>query len=521
MKSKVLSLALTFALLAAFGCGKSESRSGSARVSSDNALVIAFSSSPTNLDSRVGNDNASGRIFDLIYSGLIRLTPESDYAPDIAQKWETPDDRTIVFHLDPNAKFQDGRPVRARDVKWTYDSLMSQEFDSPKKAGYAALDHIEAPDDRTVIFKLKEPNGGIFSNLTLGILPENSDAGAMKTKPIGAGPYKVVEFNADDRVTMEAFDQWHLGAPKIRNVVARIIPDATTRVLEMRKGTVNFELNAIPNDSVPEFEKNADFTVAKKPGAIYQYLAFNLRDPILKNKSVRQAIASAIDRERIVRDLQRGYGTVTETVFPEGFWARAENLPTYPYDPAKAKRMLDQAGYRDPDGDGPKPRFKLVFKTSTDAEANQRAQMIQAMLEQAGVDVQIDSSEFGTFYEDISKGNFQIFSLSRAGVVDPDFYEVIFSSKSIPPEGQNRGYYLNPKMDQLIVQGRSTFNREARKTAYDQIQRMQAEDLPYISLYNQVNIAVMRKNIQNFQMDPWGFLLSVPWMTMDQAAGGK
>lgn len=517
MKRIVLSLAITCALVAATGCGKSSSsKSGSARGAAKDSLVIAFSSSPTNLDARVGNDNASGRIFDLIYSGLVRLTPESDYAPDVAEKWETPDDRTIVFHLNPNAKFQDGRPVRARDVKWTYDSLMDPNFDSPKKAGYAALDHIEAPDDHTVIFKLKEPNGGIFANLTLGILPENSDASAMKSKPIGAGPYKVVEFNADDRVTMEAFDQWHLGAPKIKKVVARIIPDATTRILEMRKGTINFEINAIPNDSVAEFEKNPEFTVVKKPGAIYQYVAFNLRDPILKKKSVRQAIAHAIDRERIVRDLQRGYGMVTETVFPEGFWARAEGLPTFPYDPNKAKQMLDQAGYKDPDGDGPKMRFSLVFKTSTDAEANQRAQMIQAMLKQVGVGVQINSSEFGTFYEDISKGNFQLFSLSRAGVVDPDFYEVIFSSKSVPPEGQNRGYYLNPKMDQLIVQGRSTFNREERKKAYTEIQRMQAEDLPYISLYNQVNIAIMRNDIQNFKMDPWGFLLSIPWTTMAQ-----
>jgi peptide/nickel transport system substrate-binding protein len=504
-------VALTAALSLSACGGKSESKS-SGVATDKNTLVIAFKASPTNIDSRVGNDNASGRVFDLIYSGLIKVTPDLDYAPDVAEKWEiAPDNKTITFHLNPKAKFQNGQPVLAKDVKWTYDSMLDPNFVTSKRSGYASLDHIEAPDDHTVIFRLKEPNGGFFDNLTVGILPTGANTAVYKTKPIGAGPYKVVQFLTDERVELEAFDGWHGGAPKIKHVVIRIIPDTTTIVLELKKGSVNFEVNQIAFDSVKQFENDPNFKVVKKAGSVYQYLAFNLHDPILSKQPVREALAYAIDRERLVRDQLRGFGKPTETMFGEGHWARAD-LPLRPYDPNKAKQLLDAAGYKDPDGDGPKSRFKLSYKTSNDAEANQRAEMIQQMFKEIGVDAQIQSNEFGTFYEDIGKGNFQMFSLSRNGIQDPDFYYTIFHSKNMPPGGQNRGFYSNTQVDQWIEEGRSTFDRARRKQIYGQIQQTLAHDLPYVSLYNQMNVAVMRSNIDGYVMYPAGFLLSVPQM---------
>ncbi len=499
MKIRETFLLLAFGLLAT--CGGEQPATNP-----KDTLVIALMTSPTNLDSRVGNDNASGRIFDLIYSGLIKTTPNMDYAPDLATSWETPDDKTIIFHLDPNAKFQNGQPVKASDVKWTYDSLMDPKFVSPLKSGYDAVDHIEAPDDHTVIFKLKQPNAGIFANLTLGILPTGADTNVYRTHPIGAGPYKVVDFVPDDHVTLEAFDGFHGGAPKIKHVIVRIIPDATTRVLELRRGTVQFEVNAIPFENIAEFQNNPKYKIVATPGSVYQYIAFNLRDPVLSKLPVRQAIAYAIDRQRIIRDIQRGYATATDTMLAEGHWARANNLPTYNYDPAKAKQLLAQAGY--PNG------FSVIFKTSTDAEAISRAEVIQQMLKQVGIKMRIQSNEMSTFYADIQKGNFQMYSLSRNGIQDPDFYFVIFYSKNTPPEGQNRGYYDNPRVDQLIMEGRSTFDRAKRRADYVEIQQIVQQDLPYLSLYLQTNVAVMRSNIHGYVQYPAGFLLSVPQMSI-------
>ena len=504
MRSRQLFALIGIALL--IGCGGEKNAGGGGGGASKDTLVIALLSSPTNLDSRVGADNASGRIFDLCYSGLVKVTPDFSYAPDVAEKWETPDDKTIVFHLNPNAKFQNGQPVKASDVKWTYDSMMDPNFVTSKRSGYAAVDHIEAPDDRTVIFKLKEPNPGIFDNLTVGILPTGADTNVYKTRPIGAGPYKVVDFRADDRVVLEAFDQWHGGAPKIKHVIVRTVPDATTRVLEMRRGSINFEVNAIPFENVSEFDGKPDFKVVKSPGSVYQYIAINMRDPILSKPNVRKAIHYAIDRDRIIRDIQRGYAKKSDTMLAEGHWARSESLPDYPFDPNKAKQMLAQAGY--PNG------FSFTFKTSTDAEANSRAQVIQQMLKQVGINMQIQANEMQTFFADIGKGNFQMYSLSRNGISDPDFYYVLFYSKNTPPDGQNRGYYNNPKVDQLLLQGRSTFDRAKRKPVYTEVQQTLQEDLPYISLYLQSNVAVMRSNIDGYVQYPAGFLLSVPQMTI-------
>jgi peptide/nickel transport system substrate-binding protein len=502
-------------ILAWSGCGGGESKNGSARGGDGDAnrLVIGLKSSPTNIDPRVGQDNASGRIFDLCCRGLIRVTPELDYAPDVASSWETPDDRTIIFKLNPNAKFQDGRPVTAADVKWTYDSLMAPNFISSKKSGYSSVASIEAPDAQTVVFKLKEPNGGLFDNLNVGIVPQGTDTNVARTRPIGVGPYKVVEFKTDESITLEASDTWYAGTPKIKTIVVRVIPDMTTMVLEMRRGTLDLEINQIPFENVGEFEKSPKHQVVKKPGSVWQYMAFNLKDPILKKVEVRRAIAHAIDRNKIVNDLLRGHGVPSDSMFSEGHWARATSLPAYPFDPAKAKQLLDAAGHKDPDGDGPQPRFTLNFKTSTDAEANLRAQMIQQMLSQVGIKVDIQTSEFGTFLDDVSKGNFQLYSLSRNGIGDPDFYYVIFHSSNLPPEGQNRGFYSNPKIDQLIMEGRSTFDRNKRKQIYAEIQRLVQEDLPYVSLYHQVNVAVMDKDLQGYTMYPAGFWLGVPQMS--------
>jgi peptide/nickel transport system substrate-binding protein len=504
----------TLALLATFlviiSC-KGKEGGGAAGGGKD--LVIAFDSSPTNLDSRVGNSQVDGRVQDLVYAGLMKATTKGDFEPDIAESVDTPDPLTLVFHLRPNLTFHDGKPLTSKDVKFTYDSLMADSFQTPKKSGYSTVTAFEAPDDRTFIIKLKEPNAGIFDNLTLGILPQGADTNVFKSKPNASGPYKVREFRPDESVELEAFDGYHGGAPNIKRVVARVIPDATTRVLELRQGSVNFGVNVVPYDQVEPFKQNKDFKVIAQPGAIYQYLAFNLRDPILRKKQVRQAIAHAVDRERIVRDLLLGYGKVTDSMLPEGHWARAEGLPSNAYNVAEAKKLLDQAGHRDPDGDGPRSRFKLVYKTSTDAEANQQAEMVQQMLKQVGIDVEIVSSELGKFLEDVQQGNFQLFSLRRAGVADPDFYNVIFHSKSIPPEGQNRGFYINPKVDQLIQQGRSTFDREERKRIYAELQKILAEDLPYLSLYHRFNVAITRDYLDGFQMYPSGFLLSIPKMT--------
>lgn len=517
MRPLKLVTALAALTLALGGCGGTGTEKPGKTPST---LVIAFDGSPTSLDSRIGNDQYSGRMQDLIYAGLVEIDMHGGFVPDLAEKWEMPNDRTIVFHLRDHLTFQDGRPLTSKDVVYTYRSLMAPGFPSPKGAGYASVESVDAPDPKTVVFHMREPNAAIFDNLTLGIVPEGANPDTFRTRPIGAGPYRVTKFLTDEKIVLEAFPGYHAGAPGIDRVVIRIIPDATTRTLELERGTIDFVLNNIPPDSVKKLEGDKDLRVVAEPGAIYQYVAFNLRNRYLSKLKVRQAIAHAIDRQRIVRDLLLGYGQVTDTLFPPGHWAHADNLPDYAYDPAAAKKLLDEAGFPDPDGDGPKTRFTLVYKTSTDAESNQQAEMIQQMLREVGIDMRIQSNEFGVFYDDLQKGNFDLYSLRRAGVNDPDFYTYMFESNNMPPLGQNRGYYRNPEVDRLLDEGRVTFDRQKRKAIYVKVQKILAEDLPYVSLYHRYNIAIMKKGLVGYQMYPSGFFLSIPRMHWAKGAKG-
>ena len=180
--------------------------------------------------------------------------------------------------------------------------------------------------------------------------------------------------------------------------------------------------------------------------------------------------------------------------------------------PFVSSRYVSRTQYKVLQRPHPRRYFATFFKSSTNAEANLRAEMIQQMLRQVGIDMKIQTSELGTFLEDVGKGNFQMFSLSRNGIADPDFYYIIFHSQNFPPEGQNRGFYSNPRIDQLITEGRGTFDRAKRKQIYGEIQKIVQEDLPYVSLYHQINVAVMDNDLTNYTMYPAGFWLSVPEM---------
>ena len=498
-------------VLLAVSCGDREAAGGSSSDESP-ALVIAWENAPANLDPRVGTDIASGRISDLVHAGLIRVTPTGDYEADLAASWEIVDDRTIVFRLRDGLIFHDGRRLTSADVKFTYDSMMSASFSSPKKSGYATVGSIEAPDERTVIIHLKEPNGGILDNLTVGIVPVGADTNVYRSRPVGAGPYRVVDNLPDERVELESFAGFYAGAAPIRRVTFRIIPATTTRVLELERGGVSMAVNSLPLDSIARFDAKPTLRTTSSPGSRWEYLAFNLKHPMLANLKVRRAIAHAIDREKIVRDLLRGYARTTDSMFPVGHWARSDDVVRHPFDPAAAKKLLDEAGLRDPDGDGPAMRFTLVYKTSLDMEANQRAEMLQAMLHEVGIGIEIRSSEFAVFYDDIQKGNFELFSLRRGGISDPDFYYTIFHSKSAPPAGQNRGFYANPEVDRMIEEGRATLDRPKRKAAYDRVQRIVSEELPYLSLYHLDNVAVVDRRLEGLQLHPSGFLNSVASM---------
>ena len=466
------------------------------------AVLIEFS--PNNLDPRIGIDAQSERIDELLFDSLVHRDEHFNLQPWIAERWETPDPQTYIFHLRHGVKFHDGRPLTSRDVKWTLDSMTNHSLVTPKSTTYSLVDRVDAPDDFTVTLHLREPNAALLWNLSdaaFGIVPYGSGP-QFNRNPIGSGPFKFVRFDIDSEVIIERNDDYWGAHPHIRRVRFAIVPDATTRALELRKGSADIAINALPLDMVAALRKEPNLEVVQRPGTILQYLTFNLQDPILKDVRVRQALACTIDRESILHYLFRDDGRLADSVLPPEHWAYNGQVAHYPHDPAKANALLDTAGYaRGQDG----VRFHLTMKTSSDETARLMAAVLQQQLKQAAIALDIRSFEFNTFMSDVAKGAFQIYSLRLiGGNQDPDVFEGFFYSKSFPPDRFNRERYSNPAVDHLIDEGRRTLDQASRKQSYSKIQQILAEELPFIDFWYLDNVMVHSKRVTALEMGPSG-----------------
>jgi peptide/nickel transport system substrate-binding protein len=466
-------------------------------------LVMIIESSPTDLDPRVGLDAQSERIDDLLFDDLLTRDAHLSVAPGLAERWDIPDPQTYIFHLHQGVKFHDGRPLTSRDVKWTYDSLLQGRIRSTKSAVYRLVDRIDAPDDYTIVFHLKEPFATLLWNLSdgaIGIVPYGS-GDEISRKPIGSGPFRFVRAEQDQEVVIARNDDYWGEKAKLGTVRFMVVPDATTRALELRKGSADIAINAFPADMVLTLEHDPKLAILRAPGTVLAYMAFNLRDPILKDARVRQALAYAIDRRPLLEYLQRGFARPADSVLPPESWAYNGDVPAYSPDPARAGQLLEQAGFPMVNG----VRFHLTMKTSTDEGTRLMAAVLQQQLRQAGIALDIRTFEFATFFSDVTHGLFQLYSLRWiGGNEDPDIFEYVFHSGKFPPNGANRGYFANPRVDALIDQARRELDQNTRKQLYAEIQRVLADQLPYINLWYFDNVLVHSKRVRNLALNPSG-----------------
>jgi peptide/nickel transport system substrate-binding protein len=466
-------------------------------------LVVIIESSPTNLDPRVGLDAFSERIDDLIFDDLLARSKDLGVQPALAERWQIPDPQTYIFHLRRGVEFHDGRPLTSRDVKWTFDSLLEGKIHSTKAANYRFVERIDAPDDYTVIFRLKEPFSPLLWNLSdgaIGIVPDGSGA-EISGHPIGSGPFRFVSAQLDKEVILERSPDYWGDKARLQRVRFLVVPDTTTRALELRKGSADLEINAMPPDMVLTLARDPNLEVLHAPGTILQYLAFNLRDPILSKVRVRQALAYAIDRRPLLEYLQRGLARPANSILPPESWAYEGDVPEYKHDPERARQLLEQAGYPEVNG----VRFHLTMKSSSDESTRLMAAVLQQQLREVGIALDIRSLEFATFFSDVTHGLFQLYGLRWiGGNEDPDIFEYVFHSEKFPPNGANRGYYSNPRIDALIDRGRREIDEGTRRQIYAELQRLIAQEVPYINLWYYDNVLVHSKRIANIQLNPSG-----------------
>lgn len=492
------------------------------RPSADPSVIVAsLTSGPNNLDPRIGTDDTSQKLHPLIFDNLVELDDHLQVVPRLAERLEHPDPLTYVATLRRGVRFHDGRPLTAADVLFTYRCMLDDTFVSAKKGGYRELQSVEAPDPYTVVFHLKSPFESFPVNLNvLPIVPAGSGP-EIREHPIGTGPYRFVRYDVDDKVVLEANQDYWGGAPKNGGLVLKIVPDEVMRGLELRKGTIDVIVNDVSPDIVAQLRNDPALQAVQAPGVDYQYIGLNQQDEKLKDVRVRRALSYAIDRQAIVSYLRRGLATPAAGMMPALAWAAAPELQPWPYDPARARALLDEAGYTDPDGDGPATRFTLSLKVSNIEFNRLQAAVIQQNFRDVGVELDVRAYEFATLYADVLAGNFQLFFLqwTSGAFADPDILRRVFHSNQVPPNGFNRGRYQNPRVDALLDQASSASDPALRLTLYREVQQIVADDVAYISLWHKTNVTVARHNLAGVRINPLADLLFLKDVVREPASG--
>ncbi|VAX20646.1 ABC transporter, substrate-binding protein (cluster 5, nickel/peptides/opines), partial [hydrothermal vent metagenome] len=359
-----------------------------------NTFVIGVETGPAMLDPRLATDSASSKAFDLLFNGLVKREDDFSIVPDLAETWEVKDRLKYVFHLRKNVQFHNGVILTSADVKAVYDFVLDPANKSPHRGTFKVIDSIETPDDQTVIFNLKEKNAPFLGSLTFAIVQKGTKAATEH--PIGTGPFKLVEYKRDEQLTFVKHENYFEGAPNLDGVIFKIVPDETVRTLELERGAVHMIMNPITPDLLPRFRKNESLKVITQLGTNYSYLGFNMEDKLAGDKNVREAIALAIDRKSIIEHILKGLAQpATGPISPASRFYEGD-VKTYKRDIEKAKQILDDAGHKDPDGDGPQKRFTLRYSTSQNELRKRIAEVFQWQLSEAGIGIDIRSYEWGT-----------------------------------------------------------------------------------------------------------------------------
>ncbi len=469
-----------------------------------NPISIAWEAPPRTLDPRYAADANSQYLENLTHCALIAFDADGKAVGQLAAKWTWKSAKQLDVELHPDFKFRDGTPVTAADVASTYNFFKSKhEPASPRAGAFRDVASVVAPSAHRVVFELAAPDASFVTNLVVGILPTKLAQGPMLESPEainGCGPYHISAVSVSD-VQLQKNANFSRANPKAPDtLLIKIVKDEQTRYAKAITGELDLVQNLIGRDKLDEIAKKYPaLTVHRRPGLNVTYLGFNMRDPILSKPEVRRAIGLAIDREAIIKHLLRGYAVPAASMLTPSDPYLDASLKPVTMDLAQAKQLLDQAGFKDPDGDGSKPRFTIEYKTTTDLTRVSIAKAIAGQLQKAGIKVKVQALEWGKFKADVEAGRVQMWSLSWIGFKDPDIFRFAFGTENFPPNGANRGWYSNPELDKVLTDARIAIDDKTRSALYSKAQAIVANELPYVFLWHEDVVAVASKRLPEFR----------------------
>ncbi|MBE0605863.1 MAG: peptide-binding protein [Deltaproteobacteria bacterium] len=516
-------------LLAACSGGKPES-AGKGAVVSDvpafgDAIVEGSIGDVSGFLSAVTTDASSHEAAGYVFNGLVRYDRNLKLEGELAESWDvSPDGKRITFHLRKGVKWHDGAPFTSDDVMFTYKRMIDPRTPTAYGEDFRQVKRASAPDPSTFVVEYARPFAPALASWGMHVLPKHLlekypdiSKSPLNRKPLGTGPYRFVEWKTGEKVVFDASPDYFEGKPYISRVITRVIPDQATMFLELKSGGVDIMTLTPPQyvrqTETAEFKKS--FNRYKYTASGYTYLGFRLSHPFFRDKRVRQAIAHAADKKALIDGVLLGLGQEATGPYKPGTWAYNPSVRKYPHDPAKAKALLAEAGWKEKEGvlvkDGQPFEFTVLTNAGNDARAKTAA-ILQQNLAEVGIRIKIRTVEWAAFINEfIDKRKFDAVILGWNITPDPDQYDIWHSSKTGPKELNHVGF-ANPEVDRLLDEGRSTFDLEKRKKAYFRIQEILAEEQPYVFLYVPEALPVVHNRFRGIVPAPAGITYNfVKW----------
>lgn len=481
-----------------------------AQAADKDTLTIATFSDPIDLCPSLSSDSASSDVTAYLFRGLIKYDWNTNFVPDLAAEMPTiaADNKTITFKLRKDLKWDDGKPLTSADVKFSYEFILDKNTGSPRYGEFEKISSIETPDDLTVIIKLSEPDAALFECFGYNyIIPkhiwEKVDRSKAKMaeankKPVGCGPYKFVEWKTKERIVLVNNPYYHDKKPEIKNIVMTITGNQAAGMIKAETNEADYVV--IPESDIARMKTKTNLNTYVYDAARFDCILYNLKTEFFSDKRVRQAFSHAINKTAIVNGIYKGVAKVAEGSYHPKLWSYSANVPKYTYNVAKAKQLLDQAGWKvGKDGIRVKngKKFNIVMLTNKGNIMREKALVaIQTQLRLVGVKVEPRILEWNTFlnkYVDVGKFDAYVGGFSTA--LDGDQSAFYHSNKEIAPF--NKGGYVNKKVDELLDAGRKTFNMTERKKIYAEVQKLVAEDQPMTFLCYRKNAVVVNKRVAN------------------------
>jgi peptide/nickel transport system substrate-binding protein len=440
----------------------------------------------------------------------MQLRTEGPLQVQYDRSWPARDEPLITFHLHKGVKWHDGEPFTSADVRFTYDSLMFEKNASPRRSDFEVIKAVETPDDHTFLVRYKEPYSPCLYSWGMDIIPRHilakepslrtlSAGNDFNKFPIGTGPFRMEKWATNQYISLVRNEQYWEGRPHLPRIVYRVIPDPTVSQMEFQTG--GFDYAGIEPHQEERYRKDTRYQIYEGPSNSYNYIGWNMANPLFADKTVRKALAHAIDSEAIIKYVMYGNGRpATGPYTPVTPWWNPDVKPI-PYDPAKAKALLAEAGWKDSDGDGVldkdgKPfRFTLITNNGVPVRKD-IAVLTQQYLKRIGIGVEVIEYEWAVFIKQyIDARNFDACVLGWSVGFDQDLYQIFHSSQVKLPGSLNFVSYENAEVDALIEKARTEFDLEKVAQYTHRISELVYDDQPYCFLFYPQSLAAMPKGL--------------------------